>query len=70
MCTSITNKSSLFYIRTDESAPQYKVITVDVAKDNEIKDLIPESKAFLSSIISVNKDYFAIVYKRNVSSAD
>ncbi|KAF8898147.1 prolyl oligopeptidase [Gymnopilus junonius] len=62
----ITNKGSLFYIRTDESAPQYKVITVDVAKNNEIKDLIPESKAFLSSIISVNKEYFAIVYKRNV----
>ena len=31
-----------------------------------MKDLIPESDAFLSYIISVNKDYFALTYKRNV----
>ena len=31
-----------------------------------MKDLIPESEAFLSNVISVNKDYFALTYKRNV----
>ena len=31
-----------------------------------MKDLIPESDAFLSRIISVNEDYFALTYKRNV----
>lgn len=62
----ITNKGSLFYIRTNSSAPQYKVVTIDVAHGNQMKDLIPENEAFLSSIISVNKDYFALTYKRNV----
>ena len=32
-----------------------------------MKDLIPESDAFLSRVISVNRDYFALVYKRNAS---
>ncbi|KAJ3506736.1 hypothetical protein NLJ89_g6702 [Agrocybe chaxingu] len=62
----VANKGSVFYIRTNNSAPQYKVITVDIAKGNETKDLIPESEAYLSSVLSVNKDYFAITYKRNV----
>ncbi|KDR74502.1 hypothetical protein GALMADRAFT_70906 [Galerina marginata CBS 339.88] len=62
----ITNKGSLFYVRTNESAPQYRVITVDIAKGNEINELIPETDAYLSSITSVNKGYFALVYKRNV----
>jgi len=62
----VTNKGSLFYIRTNSSAPQYKVITIDIANGNKMKDLIPESEAFLSSIISVNKNYFALTYKRNV----
>ncbi|KAF8966430.1 prolyl oligopeptidase [Flammula alnicola] len=62
----ITNKGSLFYLRTNQSAPQYKIVTVDLAKRNEIKELIPENDAYLSSILSVNKDYFAVVYKRNV----
>ena len=62
----LTNKGSLFYIRTNLSAPQYKVVTIDVANGNQMKDLIPESDAFLSRVISVNKDYFALIYKRNV----
>ena len=63
---SLTNKGSLFYIRTNLSAPQYKIVTIDVANGNQMKDLISESDAFLSHVISVNKDYFALVYKRNV----
>ena len=31
-----------------------------------MKDFIPESNALLSDIISVNKGYFALTYKRNV----
>ncbi|CAA7259570.1 unnamed protein product [Cyclocybe aegerita] len=62
----VANKGSVFYIRTNKLAPQYKVITIDIAKGNETKDLIPESEAYLSSVLSVNKDYFAITYKRNV----
>ncbi|KJA14253.1 hypothetical protein HYPSUDRAFT_150630 [Hypholoma sublateritium FD-334 SS-4] len=63
---AITSKGSVLYLRTNHSAPQYKVITVDVSKNNAVNELIPESDAFMSSILSVNKDYFAVVYKRNV----
>ena len=63
----LTNRGSLFYVRTNMSAPQYKVVTIDIANANEMKELIPESDAFLSRVICVNKDYFALTYKRNVS---
>ncbi|KAF9476472.1 prolyl oligopeptidase [Pholiota conissans] len=63
---AITTKGPLLYLRTNHKAPQYKVITVDVSNNNEIKELIPESDAYMSSILSVNRDYFAVVYKRNV----
>jgi len=64
---SITNKGPLLYVRTNSGAPQYKIVTVDISKGNEVKELIPETDATLSSSISVNKDYFAIIYKRDVS---
>ena len=66
-CISITNNGPLLYIRTNSGAPQYKIVTVDTSKGNEVKELIPETDATLSSSISVNKDYFAIIYKRDVS---
>lgn len=65
--TSITNEGSLFYIRTNESAPQYKVITLDIANDYQVKEFIPENEATLTSVTCFNKDYFGVVYKRNVS---
>ena len=65
--TSIANKGSLFYIRTNESAPQYKVITLDIANDNRVELLIPENEATLTSVVCLNKDYFGVIYKRNVS---
>ncbi|KAF9526276.1 prolyl oligopeptidase [Crepidotus variabilis] len=62
----VSNQGSLFYLRTNNSAPRYKVVTVDIAKGNEFQELIPESDANLSSILCVNKDHFALTYKRNV----
>jgi prolyl oligopeptidase len=62
----ITNEGSLFYIRTNKSAPQYKVITVNIANDHQIKEFIPENEATLTSVSCLNKDYFGVVYKRNV----
>jgi prolyl oligopeptidase len=62
----ITNHGSTLYVRTNKDASQYKVITIDLAKKNEVKDLIPETDAFLSDVSSVNKDNLAIIYKRNV----
>lgn len=63
---SITNHGSTLYVRTNKDASQYKIITIDLAKKNEVKDLIPETDAYLSDVSSVNKDNLAIIYKRNV----
>lgn len=64
----IANDSTKLYILTNEDAPQYKVITIDLADPKrERKDLIPEQgDAFLDDVVAVGKDRFAIVYKRNV----
>lgn len=67
---SITNHGSTLYVRTNKDASQYKVITIDLAKKNEVKDLILETDAFLSDVSSVNKDNLAIIYKRNVGSCN
>jgi hypothetical protein len=50
------------------NAPQHKVITIDLSKDEpEIRDFIPEVKdAKLVQIKCVNKEYFVVIYKRNV----
>ena len=65
----IANDGTKLYILTNENAPQYKVITIDLADPKrERKDLIPEQKdAYLDDIIAVGQDHFVIVYKRNVS---
>jgi Prolyl oligopeptidase, N-terminal beta-propeller domain. len=64
----ISNDRTKFYIRTNHSAPQYKIITVDLAdQKREFVDLVPENKdAHLASVVPVDKDKFAVVYKRNV----
>ncbi|KAF9558232.1 prolyl oligopeptidase [Agrocybe pediades] len=63
----IANDRTVFYFRTNKDAPKYKVIAVDTSKNNETKELIPErGDATLSSVVSVNKAYFALTYKRNV----
>ncbi|KAF9004715.1 prolyl oligopeptidase [Cyathus striatus] len=65
----ISNEGPLFYIKTNKSAPQYKVITVDFIEGGEVKelDLIPEDEnAYLAHINCVDRDKFAVVYKRNV----
>jgi len=69
-CSRIANDSTKLYILTNENAPQYKVITIDLADPKrERKDLIPEQgDAFLDDVVAVGKDRFAIVYKRNVGS--
>ncbi|KAG6331834.1 hypothetical protein ID866_7256 [Astraeus odoratus] len=66
--TVIANDGTKLYILTNENAPQYKVITIDLADPkHEHRDLIPEQKdAFLDDVTAVGKDYFAVVYKRNV----
>lgn len=65
----IANDGTKMYIRTNKDAPRYKVIAVDLADQNrEIKELIPQDKeAHLETIRAIDKDKFALVYKRNVS---
>ncbi|KAF9224006.1 hypothetical protein BS17DRAFT_795584 [Gyrodon lividus] len=64
----IANDGTKLYLRTNENAPQYKVITIDLSDPKRTHtDLIPEKKdAFLDDVIAVGKDKFAVVYKRNV----
>lgn len=66
----ITNHGSTFYIKTDEGAPRYKVVSIDLAIEAQnIRDFIPEDKeAKLTHISCVNKSYFVVIYQRNVSS--
>jgi prolyl oligopeptidase len=65
----LANDGTKLYIRTNEDAPQYKVVTLDLADQlRERKVVIPEDKdAHLEDVLPVNKDTFVVVYKRNVS---
>jgi prolyl oligopeptidase len=58
------------YITTDEGAPKYKVVTIDLAIDGQkMRDFIPEDKeAKLTQISCVNQTYCVAIYQRNVSS--
>ncbi|EGN96818.1 hypothetical protein SERLA73DRAFT_124603 [Serpula lacrymans var. lacrymans S7.3] len=64
----IANDATKFFLLTNKDAPQYQVVTVDLAdKTREQKVLIPEQKdASLDDIRAVNNDTFVVVYKRNV----
>ena len=65
---SITNHGSLIYVKTNLNAPRYKVITIDLSTgEPEICDFIPELEdATLAQVKCVNKEYFVVIYKRNV----
>lgn len=68
--TRLANDGTKLYIRTNEGAPQYKVVTVDLADEiRKYQDLIPEDKdAHLEDVQPVNNDTLVVVYKRNVST--
>jgi hypothetical protein len=58
----------LIYLKTSLNAPRYKVVTIDLSTDEpEIRDFIPEVEdATLSIVKCVNKEYFIVIFKRNV----
>ncbi|KAI0722036.1 prolyl oligopeptidase [Cerioporus squamosus] len=66
----IANDGTKFYFLTNKDAPQYKLVTVDIAEAPEkrvFKDLIPEDKdAHLQDVLAVNGDHAVVIYKRNV----
>ncbi|KIJ65569.1 hypothetical protein HYDPIDRAFT_174977 [Hydnomerulius pinastri MD-312] len=64
----IANDGTKLYLRTNEDAPQYKVITIDLSDPKRTHvDVIPEQKnAFLDDVTAVGKDKFGVIYKRNV----
>jgi len=65
----ITNHGPLLYVKTNLDAPQHKVITVDLSKEEfETRDFISEVKdAKLVQVNCVNKEYFVVIYKRDVN---
>ncbi|TBU27685.1 prolyl oligopeptidase [Dichomitus squalens] len=66
----IANDGTKFYLLTNKDAPQYKVVTVDLADapgKRVFKDLIAhDENAHLQDVRPVNGDFAAVVYKRNV----
>lgn len=65
----IENDGTKFYIRTNENAPQYKVITIDLADSSLAHtDLIPEVKDAKLDTVELSNEIFVIVYKKNVST--
>lgn len=65
----IENDGTKFYIRTNENAPQYKVITIDLADSSLAHtDLIPEVKDAKLDTVELSNETFVIVYKKNVSA--
>lgn len=69
---SIANDGTKFYLLTNKDAPQYKLVSVDLAHPPEqrvFRDVIPEDKdAHLEGVIAVNHNNFVVTYKRNVRS--
>ena len=68
--TSIANDGTKFYLLTNKDAPQYKLVSVDLADPPEqrvFRDVIPEDKgAHLEDVTAVNHNNFVVTYKRNV----
>lgn len=65
----IENDGTKFYIRTNENAPQYKVITIDLADPSLAHtDLIPEVKDAKLDAVELSNETFVTVYKKNVST--
>lgn len=66
----MANNGTKLYIRTNEDAPQYKVVAMDLADERRERTvIIPEDKeAHLEDVLPVHNDTFVVVYKRNVRS--
>ena len=66
---SVANDGTIFYFITNKDAPQYKLVSIDIAAEKrEFKDVIPEDKgAHLEDVLAVADDKLVTVYKRNVS---
>lgn len=50
----IDNVGTLFYFSTDLDAPRKRVITVDIAKDNKITEIIPQAAETLGNVGMLN----------------
>ena len=66
---SVHNEEERIYIRTNEEASNYKVVTLDLAdKAARFTEFVPEDKqAPLEDFAAVNSGNFVAVYKRDVS---
>ena len=70
---SVANDGTKFYLLTNKDAPQYKLVSVDLANPPEqrvFRDVIPEDKgAHLEDVTAVNHNNFVVTYKRNVRAS-
>ncbi|PCH41552.1 hypothetical protein WOLCODRAFT_89370 [Wolfiporia cocos MD-104 SS10] len=66
----VANDGTKFYLLTNQDAPQFKLVSVDIADPPEqrvFRDVIPEdTNALLEDVLAVNHDRFVVKYKRNV----
>lgn len=66
----IANDGPKFYFITNNDAPNYKLVAIDISEPAETRtfyDVLPEDKeASLEDVTSVDKDKFVVVYKRDV----
>ncbi|KAJ3476870.1 hypothetical protein NLI96_g10855 [Meripilus lineatus] len=66
----VANDGAKFYLYSNADAPQHKLVSIDLADPSEKRsfvEVIPEDKnAHLEDVRAINKDNFAVVYKRNV----
>lgn len=65
----LANDGTKLYLLTNQDAPRYKVVALDLADESrERAVIIPECKsAHLEDVLAVNNDTLAVIYKRNVS---
>jgi protease II len=58
----------LIYFQTNASADKEKVVTIDIANEDNLifKDLIPEDKEAKLDDVTIVQDKIVVVYSRNV----
>ena len=63
----LDNDGSIFWFRTDLNAPRGRIVAIDVAKPDEIKELVPQSDDKLENV-SVVGDRFIAGYLKDAHS--
>lgn len=66
---SISNDGTKFYLQTNKDAPQYRVVSFDLADPTStFHEFLPEDNNALLEVVKAIGDKFIVIYKRNVRS--